>query len=681
VESYVLFLLLGLGAGAVYAILGLGLVLEYRSSGVINFAQGALAMFIAYVYLGLRTTGELMLPVAGLPSRVSLFDGGLSTAPAFLLALGYAAALGFAVYMLIFRPLRHAPPLARLVASVGLMIALQAMIVLNIGDDAFNISGQSAGNILPNEPVEVFGTMVPRDRFYLAGLTALIGLALWAVFRFTTFGLATRAAAETEKGAAVCGYSSTRLGATNWIIATVLAGAAGILITPISGIEPTTFTLFIVPALGAALLGRLTSFSVTLIAGLTIGMLQSEITKLTLEFDWLPRSGLQQGLPFIAIIVALVVFGRSIPWRNALVDRAMPAAGRPRHIALSAAVSLAGGVVALFLLGSTLRLGLIQSLITVIVGLSLVVVTGLAGQISLAQMAFAGFGGFMFAILVDDLSLPFPLALLLAGLATAPLALVVGLPSLRTRGVHLAVLTLAAAVALDAFLFSNTEFTGGAEGRRVPPATIFGIDLNVRGSVGTDFPRPAFGVLVLVIAVAVGCAVALVRRGAIGRQMLATRANERAALAAGVSVSRTKLIAFAVSGFIAGLAGSMTGLLTGSLAGAQFQVFTSLLIVALVYIGGVARISGAVVAALFFVPKGFGPTLLDEWFGIGKYAILIGGLGLILTSILEPNGLSVRFEHGLRRIGRSVRPRASEGERHRVEDSTVPEPKAVEAHS
>jgi ABC-type branched-subunit amino acid transport system permease subunit len=681
VESYVLFLLLGLGAGAVYAILGLGLVLEYRSSGVINFAQGALAMFIAYVYLGLRTTGELMLPVAGIPSRITLFDDGLDTAPAFVLALAYAAALGFAVYILIFRPLRHAPPLARLVASVGLMIALQAMIVLNIGDDAFNIGGQSAGNILPNTPVEVFGTLVPRDRFYLAGLTIVIGLALWAIFRFTTFGLATRAAAETEKGAAVCGYSSTRLGATNWVIATVLAGAAGILITPISGIEPTTFTLFIVPALGAALIGRLTSFSVTLIAGLTIGMLQSEITKLTLELDWLPRSGLQQGLPFIAIIVALVVFGRSIPWRDALVDRAMPAAGRPRHIGLMTVLSLVGGTAALFLLGSTLRLGLIQSLITVTVGLSLVVVTGFAGQISLAQMAFAGFGGFMFGILVDDLSFPFPIALLLAGLATAPLALVVGLPALRTRGVHLAVLTLAAAVALDAFLFSNTEFTGGAEGRRVPPASIFGLDLNVRGAVGSEFPRPAFGVLVLVIAVAVGCVVAFLRRGALGRQMLAIRANERAALAAGVRVSRTKLLAFAVSGFIAGLAGSLTGLLTGSLAGAQFQVFTSLLIVALVYIGGVARISGAIVAGLFFVPKGFGPTLLDEWFGIGEYAILIGGVGLILTSILEPDGLSLRFEQLVNAVRERVRPHRRALEERAAGDRTLAEPQGIEVRS
>ena len=266
-SSYLLFLLLGLGAGAVYSILGLGLVLEYRSSGVINFAQGAIAMFIAYTYIDLRKTGHLMLPVVGLPYRVPIFSGGIATVPALLIALVYAAALGLLIFVLVFRPLRSSPPLARLVASVGLMIVVQAMVVLNLGDAAFNISGQTAGSILPSTPIVVLGTRVPRDRFYLAAVTVVIGIALWAVFRYTTFGLATRGAAESEKGAAVCGYSSTRLGAINWMVATALAGFAGILITPISGLNPTSFTLFIVPALGAALLGRMTSFSATVVAG------------------------------------------------------------------------------------------------------------------------------------------------------------------------------------------------------------------------------------------------------------------------------------------------------------------------------------------------------------------------------------------------------------------------------
>jgi branched-chain amino acid transport system permease protein len=186
---------------------------------------------------------------------------------------------------------------------------------------------------------------------------------------------------------------------------------------------------------------------------------------------------------------------------------------------------------------------------------------------------------------------------------------------------------------------------------------IFGIDFNIRTSDATAYPRPQFGFLVLVVAVIVGVLVAFLRNSGTGRQMLAIRANERAAVASGVSLSRAKLFAFAASGFIAGIAGSMTGLLTGNLSGEQFQVLTSLLLVALVYIGGVARISGAIVAGLFFAPNGFGPTLLDEWFGIGRYAFLIGGVGLVATTILHPDGLSDGIERGLRRLVAAVAPK------------------------
>jgi len=232
----------------------------------------------------------------------------------------------------------------------------------------------------------------------------------------------------------------------------------------------------------------------------------------------------------------------------------------------------------------------------------------------------------------------------------------VGIPALRTRGIHLAVLTLAAAVALDALLFNNANFTGGGNGRVIPAAKLFGVDFNIRTTDATKYPRPQFGVMVLVIAVLLGVLVAWLRNSGIGRQMLAIRANERAAVASGVSLGRTKLFAFAASGFIAGVAGSMTGLLTGNLSGEQFQVLTSLLLVALIYIGGVARISGAVVAGLFFAPSGFGPTLLDEWFGIGRYAVLIGGLGLVATTIIHPDGLSDGIERGLRRVMRLAMP-------------------------
>src|SRR4051812_27446794 len=181
-SSYILFLLLGLGAGAVYAMLALGLVLKYRSAGVVDFGHGAVAMFIAYVYLGLRADGTLQFPWVGIPHELTVSSSGVATAPAIVLSLAYAAVLGLVMYWTIYRPLRHATPLTRVCASVGTMLALQAIAVLNYGTTA-----KSTPTILPNDPVTIGGIIVPSDRLWFAGIVIVIAAALAAVYRFTRF--------------------------------------------------------------------------------------------------------------------------------------------------------------------------------------------------------------------------------------------------------------------------------------------------------------------------------------------------------------------------------------------------------------------------------------------------------------------------------------------------------------
>ena len=177
---------------------------------------------------------------------------------------------------------------------------------------------------------------MPSDRLYLAGLTVLVGVVLAAVYRFTRFGRVTRAAVENERGAALLGHSASRIAAYNWVLATVLAAAAGILILPISTLNPGTYTLFIVPALGAALLGRFSSFGAVVAGGLAIGMLQSETVKLQSVWSWLPQTGLQDGLPFIIIMLAIVVLARRLGARGTISDVHNPAVGRPRRPAITA---------------------------------------------------------------------------------------------------------------------------------------------------------------------------------------------------------------------------------------------------------------------------------------------------------------------------------------------------------
>jgi branched-subunit amino acid ABC-type transport system permease component len=235
-SSYLLFLLLGLGSGAVYAILGLGLVLKYRSAGVVDFSHGAVAMFCAYVYIELRSSGELQFPWIVIPHQVRIASTtGMDTVPAILITLVYSAILGLIFYRLVYRPLRNAPPLARVGASIGVLLALEAIAVLN-----YSTFAVSSPPILPDTPIHLGGLLVPSDRLYLTGLTIVVGIVLAAVYRFTRFGLVTRAAVENERGAALLGHSATRIAAWNWVLATVLAAAAGILILPITTLNPGT---------------------------------------------------------------------------------------------------------------------------------------------------------------------------------------------------------------------------------------------------------------------------------------------------------------------------------------------------------------------------------------------------------------------------------------------------------
>src|SRR3954463_13001500 len=365
-SSYLLFLMLGLGSGAVYAILALGLVLKHRAAGVVDFGHGAVAMFIAYVYLGLRADGTLQFPWVGIPHELTVSGSGLATAPAIVLSLAYAAVLGLVMYWTIYRPLRHATSLTRVCASVGTMLALQAVAVLNYGTTA-----RSTPTILPSSPLKIGGTPGPSARLWFAAIVVVLAALLAAVYQYTRFGLATRASAENEKGAALVGLSADRIAAGNWVLATLLAGIAGILIAPVSTVDPTSYTLFIIPALGCALVARFTSFAVAAAAGLVLGMFQSEITKLLTVFSWLPEQGLPQALPFLLIMVAMTLLSRGIGARGGVADLQNPSLGRPSRPGLTTAACFVAGLVVLVLLQGTLRSAFMASIVTTCLALSL----------------------------------------------------------------------------------------------------------------------------------------------------------------------------------------------------------------------------------------------------------------------------------------------------------------------
>ncbi len=570
--THVTSLLLGLGNGGVFAALAIALVLTYRSSGVVNFATGTVALYAAYTYAWLRE-GKFLILVPGLPTSVDV-GGNLQFVPAALIALAASVVLGALLYVVVFRPLRQAPPLARAVASLGVLVVMQGLIENRVGQSPVSVSA-----IFPARPWRWGSVTLLSDRFYLA--IAVLGLtfALTAVNRWTRFGLLTRAVAETQTGAIVSGVSPERIALLNWVVSAVVAGAAGILIAPISPLTPAAYALAVVPALGAAAVGHFELLVPSALAGIAIGMVQSEASTVAAQHSWLPQTGLAELVPLIVVIGALLVTGRGIPARGGLLRQRLGLAPRPRSLLVPALAGTTVGLIALALTTGTWRSAVIGTFIAAILGLSYVVVTGYAGQVSLAQLAFAGVSAFSLSGLTQGWGVPFPIAPLLAALIATIVGVVVGLPALRVRGLTLGIVTLALAYAIEALWFRNGQFVSSA-GASVTQPKLFGLDLAI--GTGHAFPRFGFGLLCLFTLVAVALGVAWLRTSPLGSAMLAVRANERSAAGIGVNVTFVKIASFAISSFVAGIGGSLFAYRQGVITVVSFTALGGLALLATV---------------------------------------------------------------------------------------------------
>ena len=231
----ILFALLGLGTGAVVAGIAMSVVVTYRGSGIINLATGAVAMVAAFSFWAFKN---------------DFFHFTLDTPPAVVATVAVAVGVGVLSELLVFRPLRTTSPLAKLISSLGILLTLQAIVLLWFGPAAKQVP-----NILPTNTIEVAGVRVPVNRFWMTGIVVVIALALVALYRWTRFGLATRAASENEVFGMLAGLSPNQLSMSNTVIAAAIAGVAGIIAAPLVQADSATLPLFIAPALAAALFG------------------------------------------------------------------------------------------------------------------------------------------------------------------------------------------------------------------------------------------------------------------------------------------------------------------------------------------------------------------------------------------------------------------------------------------
>ncbi len=606
------FALLGLGAGSVYALMALGLVLVYRGSGVLNFAQGAMGMIGAFTFYVWR-------------------DDGMPSVLAFVLSVALGVVIGVATHFLIMRPLRRAPAISRLIATLALLTVLLA-----IGLELWGDTPRIVAHILPIDTVTVLPNLeIGVDRLILLGVAVALTIGLTALYRHTRFGLATSAVAENRRVPAMLGISPDVVAAANWGLGSGLAVVAAILIVNVSGLNVTNLALLVVPGMAAALVGAFRSFWLTLGGGLLIGVLESEVAYLqTKVSDPAALQGWGRAVPFVVIIVVLMVRGRALPLRSEAAERP-PEVGTGR---IRPAIALPLAAAAIAIIGVGLPTDGVEAATTTattaIVVLSLVVVTGYAGQLSLAQFALAGTGAWIAARLVVNYDLPFELAGVIGIAGTVPVGLLVGLPALRSRGVNLAVATLGLSLVVESLILNNPRRTGGITGTQIGSVSFFGFDFD------TAAHPERYAILAFSCFVVLAVAVANLRRGRAGRRLVAVRTNERAAAAVGISVVGAKLYAFGLGAGIAAVGGVLIGFRRPSVVFyPTFSVFQSILVVLYAVIGGIGYVIGALVGAAL-APGAILPWAFGDVLESAQAVQLTLGIVVFVVLLVVPNGLA-----------------------------------------
>jgi sulfate-transporting ATPase len=561
---------------------------------------------------------------------------GVSWALAALAGVASSAVLAGIIQQFLMRPLREAAPITRMVATLGVLTVLEQAAAHIWTDQTVLVPSQ-----LPTSPVSIFGISVGEDKLAIFGIAVVLAVGLGALMRFTNFGRATTAGAENPRAVSALGYSPNALGVGNWVISGALAGIAGILLAPILELQIDQYTLLILPALAAAVVGRLTSLPLTFLGALLIGVAQSEVGRYVTQAGW------SDAVPFIVIAVFLTIRGNDRSFRSRVAER-LPNVGTGILRWQVILPSLALGIIIVEVVGSTWQSAITVTVLSAIILLSVVVITGYSGQLSLAQFAFAGWGAWIAARFASTTGLSLIPTLLVGVALTVPLGLVVGVLCLRTRGVYLAIASLGFATALQALIFNNPNLTGGTLGITVPGAKVLGVNVN-------SVSEPNRYAIVSLVAFAI-CAlvVANIRRGRSGRRLLAVRANDKAAASLGIGTVTARLYAFVVASALAAVGGILIAFEFPVVTFTGYSPLSSIDVVSQAVVGGVGWIAGSLNGGLLQTGS-IGSTLLDKlgnsWAG---YLTAIGGALVILTVLVAPDGFASQQWHDARRLWRRL---------------------------
>jgi branched-chain amino acid transport system permease protein len=614
------YTVIGITLGGIYALAAIGLVLIYRVSGVLNFAQGAVSMFSAFVAYQVST-------VMGMPALVGL-----------LVAIVAGGALGYVIERFTIRPLAGRSPLSKVVVTIGWLLVLQTAAGLIWGQTAYHRPVQLVsihGFTFPGTSV-----VVGWDEFTTIVVAVVLAFGTAAVLRWTTFGTSMRAVADDPDAARLWGINVNRVMSVSWIAGSAMGAIAGVLITPRINFDPISLTIVVIDAFTAALIGRLTSLPWTVAGAMFLGLAE------TYPRIFSSTAGAGSAVTFALVLLTLAILfrpGARLVQRMSSSAREyapVPATDNPPVRRMIVAEVVGIGIFGPLFFSSYYQSLAAYSLIVGMIVLSLVVLTGLVGQISFCQYSFAAIGAFTVGSLVGGHGWSFWPALLLGVVCSIGVGVLVGIPALRLSGLFLAILTIAVALFFDKFLLAPGTwdgFSGGISSWTVGRPTFLGVSLE--GAY-------AFYLFTLGVFLVAALAVWNLSRSKTGRVLRAIRNSEIAAATSGVNLTAWKLAAFGVSAGLAGLAGGLLATAIGSVSAGAYTFQQSLAVLAIAIVVGVRSVGAGAAGGIFLI---FGPELLTHTPLSTLWFPLIVGSTLIVQVILTPQGVIPDWQERFRK--------------------------------
>jgi len=612
---YVNGAIVGIFAGAAYSLVAVSITLMFRSTGVLSFAHAAFAMVGAYTYADFAGKRGWPGPIAALA------------------ALVLTVVFGLVVERVAIRPVRDASASTKLIVTLGVLSATTGLVL-----QVYGFSPISSPLLLPDKFITIGDLRFSYQQVAVFVAAGVLAVALAAFLQRARFGAAVRAAAENAEAAQLMGVSLSQVARFNWTLGAGLAGLTGILVAPLSVITAATFPLLLTRALTATLVGGLVSLPLTFAGGLIVGIVQS----ITVIKSSTPGA---QDLVTLVLVVGLLVGRRSwpaeatgeafasgsavrLPSLTPITDRIARLYARSQPIFIIV-VGIAA-VVGLLVPATDGYWGFVgaRALFYVIEALSIVLLVGWGGQVSLMHGAYVGIGAFMTAYLVGTHGMPVELAIIVAAFTGMVMGAVAGLPALRLTALQFGIASLAFAAAASEWLFKRPEFP-----KNLSRGTFFGWDL---------FNDSHLFLVMLPTTVLLYVLVWNIRRSTFGPLLLSSRDAAATVAHFGASPKRTRMVTFLFASFIASLGGAFYGVLLTGFAPFDFSFALSIQLLVFAVVGGSQSLGGPIVAGLLF---GVLPQILQGPSGNSASAgpDIIAGVLVIALMALRPAGLASLF--------------------------------------